>query len=57
MARGYFPKKSCQHWNIRNEKELDTEETGRMEGRSKAKARETMLKKGRDGAILTGKED
>lgn len=26
-----IPKKSCQCWNIRNEKELDTGETGRME--------------------------
>lgn len=32
VVRDYFPKKSCQHWNIRNKKELDTEETGRMEG-------------------------
>ena len=32
VVRDYFPKKSFQHWNIINKKELDTEETGRMEG-------------------------
>lgn len=56
VVRDYFPKQSCQHWNVRNKEELDTEETGWMEGRSTdPEPRDTTLRKGRDGTVLTGK--